>query len=55
MLALKDLKELDDYIYRVCEISGCEDEAIELYTTQEERVVDLCSVHYKLIASETLW
>lgn len=55
MLGLKDLKDLDDYIYRVCEISGCEDEAIEIYTTVEERVIDLCDMHYKSVASETLW
>lgn len=55
MLALKDLKDLDEYAYRVCEVSACDEEAIDIYTTVEERVIDLCQSHYRDVASETLW
>jgi hypothetical protein len=55
MLGLKDLKDLDEYIYRVCEISSCEYEATNIYTTMEDRVIDLCDIHYKSVSSETLW
>lgn len=55
MLALKDLMELDDYRYRVCEVYACEDEAVDIYTTTEDRVIDLCDSHYRMISGETLW
>lgn len=55
MLGLKDLTELDDYSYRVCEVSSCDYEATEMYTTVEDRTIDLCDSHYRPIASETLW
>jgi hypothetical protein len=55
MLALKDLTELDEYVYRVCEVSSCEEEAVDIYTTLEDRIIDLCNDHFKSISSETLW
>lgn len=46
MLELKDTSELDEYTYKVCEISGCDDEATDFY---EDRSLNLCYGHYKHI------
>lgn len=46
MLSLKDTSELLEYNYKVCEISGCEKESIDIYET-EERIVDACEHHLK--------
>lgn len=55
MLGLKDRSQVEEYLYRVCEISFCESEAEDQFETTEGKVIDLCHLHYNLIASETLW
>lgn len=45
MFAIKDSAELDEYTYKVCEISGCETEADELY--EGDRTIDVCTYHYR--------
>lgn len=49
MLALKDLVELDEYYYRVCEILHCENEAADVFDTGEDRSIDVCMQHYNQI------
>jgi hypothetical protein len=44
MLTLKDTNELDEYTYKVCEVSACDDEATDFY---EEESLDLCYNHYR--------
>ena len=44
MLALKDTSELDEYTYKVCEISGCDAEATDFY---EEEALDLYYNHHR--------
>ena len=46
MLSLKDTSEILEYSYKVCEISGCENEAEDIYDT-DERIVDACHSHLK--------
>lgn len=46
MLALKDPIDLDDYTYNVCEISGCDEEATDLYE-DEDYIVNVCDKHYR--------
>lgn len=46
MLGLKDISESLEYNYKVCEISSCENEAEDIYET-DERIVDACSFHLK--------
>jgi hypothetical protein len=46
MLALKDTSEQLEYNYKVCEISSCENEAEDIYET-EERIVDACHLHLR--------
>ena len=46
MLGLKDYQELDDYNYKVCEISSCEEEADDIHET-EDRIIDVCMSHYR--------
>jgi hypothetical protein len=45
MLSLKDSSELDDYTYKVCELSGCDSEATEFYES-DKMAVDLCYSHF---------
>ncbi len=45
MLALKDTSELLEYSYKVCEVSGCDEEATDFY--ESDRSLDLCFPHYK--------
>lgn len=46
MIGLKDYAELDEYNYKVCEVSSCEEEATDLYTdSDEERIIDVCYSH----------
>jgi hypothetical protein len=45
LLGLKDYSELDEYNYKVCEISSCEEEATELFTDEETRIIDVCYKH----------
>jgi hypothetical protein len=54
-MSLKDYSELDEYTYKVCEISSCEDEAEEIYTT-DNRIIHVCDSHYKqLKQNHYLW
>jgi hypothetical protein len=46
MIALKDIDELIEYNYRVCEAYGCEEEATDFFES-EYRNVDLCAMHYR--------
>ena len=57
MLGLKDFSDLDGYIYRVCEILSCEEEASELYEGEPSaRAIDVCERHYKeLDNNRYLW
>jgi hypothetical protein len=56
MLGLKDIKDSDDYNYKVCEISSCEEEGTDIYET-DERIIDVCDMHYKMLNANkwTLW
>lgn len=56
MLSLKDPSDLDDYNYKVCEISGCEEEAVEIYE-DDTKVIDVCYQHDKELNANkwTLW
>lgn len=56
MLGLKDPHEVDEYLYKVCEISGCEEEATEIYE-DESKVIDVCDQHDKILNANkwTLW
>lgn len=51
MLVLKDTHELYEYNYKVCEISGCEDESEELYE-HDDTAIDLCHEHYREIRNK---
>lgn len=57
MLGLKDLKELDEYRYKVCYISFCDDEAADVFESSDGRIIDVCDEHSKLLNSSkwTLW
>lgn len=44
MIGLKDYAELDEYNYKVCEVSSCEEEATDLYT-EDDRIIDVCYSH----------
>ena len=46
MLALKETSDTLEYNYKVCEISGCENEATDIYET-DERIVDACDLHLR--------
>lgn len=56
MLALKDNSDLDEYTYKVCEISGCEQEAVDIYE-DEIKIIDVCNQHEKMLNANkwTLW
>ena len=56
MLGLKDPQDLDEYNYKVCEISSCEEEAVDIYE-DESRVIDVCLQHDKVLNANkwTLW
>jgi hypothetical protein len=56
MLAIKDFDELDGYTYKVCEISSCENEANEIYES-DDRIIDVCMQHDKVLNENrwTLW
>jgi hypothetical protein len=57
MLGLKDISELDDYIYKVCEISNCENEALDIFESSDDRIIDVCDSHSKILNDNkwTLW
>lgn len=57
MLGLKDISELDDYIYKVCEISRCEGEATDIFESSDDRIIDVCDLHSNILNSSkwTLW
>ena len=46
MISLKDMEELDDYIYKVCEVSDC-DEIAECLYESDDKSVNVCYNHYK--------
>lgn len=46
MLGLKDTSELLEYSYKVCEISGCENEAADIYES-DNRIIDACEFHIR--------
>ena len=48
MLGLKDPHEVDEYSYKVCEISGCENESTEIYE-DESKIIDVCDQHDKML------
>jgi len=48
MLGLKDIDEVIEYNYRVCEVYGCEQEATEFYE-RDTRNIDVCLTHYREI------
>ena len=56
MLGLKDNQEMDDYSYKVCGISSCENEAFEIYETNN-KIIDVCEQHEKMLNANkwTLW
>jgi hypothetical protein len=56
MLGLKDFSDKDSYGYKVCDISSCENEASEVFES-EERIIDVCYDHDKMLNSNklTLW
>ena len=56
MLGLKDNQEMDDYNYKVCGISSCENEAFEIYETND-KIIDVCEQHEKMLNANkwTLW
>lgn len=45
MLGLKDINEVIEYNYRVCEVFGCDEEATE-FLERDLRSIDVCLVHY---------
>lgn len=51
MLVLKDTDELLGYTYDVCEVSGCEEEAVNFYELQSTGV-NVCDIHYKEIDNQ---
>jgi hypothetical protein len=53
MLPLRDLEEIIGCC--CCAASSCDNSFSEVYITLEGREIPLCSVHYQMIASETLW
>lgn len=57
MLGLKDLKELDEYTYKVCEISWCESEATDIFESSDGRIIDVCDLHCNTLNANkwTLW
>jgi hypothetical protein len=57
MLGLKDSKELDEYIYRVCEISSCEEESTDVFESSDNRIINVCDIHSKILNANkwTLW
>jgi hypothetical protein len=57
MLGLKDISELDDYLYKVCEISNCENEALDIFESSDDRIIDVCDLHNKILNDNkwTLW
>jgi hypothetical protein len=57
MLGLKDISELDDYLYKVCEISNCENEALDIFESSDDRIIDVCDLHSKILNDNkwTLW
>jgi hypothetical protein len=56
MFSIKDHTETDTYSYKVCEISFCEEEAIEIYE-DETKIIDVCDLHDKILNVNkwTLW
>lgn len=46
MISLKDKEEVDSYIYKVCELSGCEDIAEDIYES-DDVAIDVCYKHYR--------
>ena len=56
MLGVKDNAEIDDYSYKVCEISGCEEESTEIYE-DETKIINVCDQHDKMLNANkwTLW
>ena len=56
MLAIKDSADLYEYNYKVCEILSCENEADDIYETDENRIIDVCDSHMKqLSVNRYLW
>lgn len=55
MLGLKSRQQVEEYLYRVCEISSCELETEDQFETVEGKLIDLCHLHYNQIASQVLW
>lgn len=56
MLGIKDNSEIDSYSYKVCEISGCEEESTEIYE-DESKIINVCDRHGKELNVNkwTLW
>lgn len=50
MIALKDIDEVIEYNYRVCEEYSCELESDSFYE-REDRNIDLCSEHYRQLSN----
>lgn len=56
MFGLKGNEEIDSYLYKVCEISGCEKESEGIYE-DDTKVIGVCSEHDKILNANkwTLW
>jgi hypothetical protein len=46
MIPLKDIDEVIEYNYRVCEAYDCEEESTDFFES-EYRSIDLCQRHYR--------
>ncbi|MEY4331440.1 MAG: hypothetical protein RLZZ196_178 [Bacteroidota bacterium] len=56
MLGIKDPEDLYEYNYKVCEILSCENEAEDIYSTEEDRIIDVCRYHIgQLKVNHYLW
>lgn len=44
MIRLKSKEELIDFDFEICRISGCNEEATDLFTT-ETMIIDVCKDH----------
>jgi transcription elongation factor len=56
MLGVKDNEEIDSYLYKVCEISSCEEEAVDIYE-DDTKTINICDEHDKILNANkwTLW
>lgn len=52
MFKLKNKEEVADQDFMVCLVSGCDEEATHLFTT-ETRIIDVCKKHQEELLSQS--